>query len=40
LKNVWVYLTNPYGIDVCLVIGEHQGKDWSGFFEGHRLANG
>jgi len=40
LKNVWVYLTNPYGIDICLVVGEHQGNDWSGFFEGHRLASG
>lgn len=38
LKNVWVYLENPYSIDVCLVIGGHGGKDWSTFFEGHRLS--
>jgi len=37
LKNVWVYLKNPYGVDICLVIGEHEDGDWSDFFEGHRL---
>lgn len=37
LKNVWVYLNNPYGIDICLVIGDHEDSDWSDFFEGHRL---
>jgi len=36
-KNVWVYVANAYGIDVCFVIGEHQDGDWSGFFDGHRL---
>lgn len=37
LKNVWVYLKNPYDIDICLIIGEHKDGDWSDFFEGHRL---
>lgn len=37
LKNVWVYVQNPYGIDICLVIGEESSGDWSSFFEGHRL---
>jgi len=37
LKNVWVYLKNPYGIDICLVVGEHNGEDWSNYFEGQRL---
>lgn len=39
LKNVWVYLTNPCGIDICLVIGEEDGLDWSAFFDGHRLVS-
>ena len=38
LRNVWVYLENPCGIDICLVVGEHGGKDWSHFFAGHRLS--
>ncbi len=38
LKNVWVYLTNPYGIDICLVAGEYQDGDWSEFFSGNRLS--
>jgi hypothetical protein len=40
LKNVWVYLKNPYGIDICLVIGEEGDEDWCAFFEGHRLLKG
>ena len=34
---IWVYLTNPYGIDICVVIGEKRNGDWSDFFSGHRL---
>ncbi len=37
LKNVWVYVENPYGLDICFVVGEHTGEDWSSFFAGHRL---
>src|SRR6266511_2022352 len=37
LKNVWVYIQNPYGIDLCFVVGEYGDSDWSEFFEGHRL---
>jgi hypothetical protein len=40
LKNIWVYLTNPYGIDICVVIGEKRNGDWSDFFSGHRLLAG
>jgi hypothetical protein len=38
LKNVWVYLDNPYELDICLVLNE-PGSDWSSFFEGNRLAH-
>lgn len=38
LRNVWVYVQNSYGIDLCLVVGEHREGDWSAFFQGHRLS--
>jgi hypothetical protein len=38
LRNVWVYLDNPYGIDLCFVLNDSAGRaDWSPFFQGHRL---
>jgi hypothetical protein len=37
LKNIWVYVTNPYGLDLCFVVGEHKDGDWSKFFSGNRL---
>lgn len=38
LRNIWVYLENPYTIDVCLVINEFAAEsDWSDFFNGFRL---
>lgn len=37
LKNIWVYLENPYLVDVCLVINESSESDWSDFFKGCRL---
>ena len=36
-RNVWVYLANPYGIDVCLVLNEPSTADWSAYFDGHRI---
>jgi hypothetical protein len=36
-KNVWVYLDNPYQVDVCLVINEHGANDWSNYFKGDRI---
>jgi hypothetical protein len=39
LRNVWVYIKNPFNIDVCLVLNEPRDSDWSGFFEGHRLVS-
>jgi hypothetical protein len=37
LRNSWVYLENPYSIDVCLVINEFSEGDWSAFFKDCRL---
>lgn len=38
LRNVWLYLENPYQVDVCLVINEFEAdSDWSTFFAGCRL---
>jgi hypothetical protein len=37
LRNIWVYIENPYGIDICFVINEYKVDDWSSFFEGHQL---
>jgi hypothetical protein len=36
VKSVWVYLQNPYGIDVCLVLNRAKG-DWSNYFRKSRL---
>jgi 8-oxo-dGTP pyrophosphatase MutT (NUDIX family) len=36
-RNVWLYLENPYPIDVCLVLNEYTERDWSDFFQGYRL---
>jgi hypothetical protein len=36
-RNVWLYLENPYPIDVCLVLNEFTARDWSDFFQGCRL---
>ena len=37
LHNVWVYVQNPYSIDICFVVNEPVEGDWSDFFEGSRL---
>jgi hypothetical protein len=39
LKNIWVYVTNPYGLDLCFVVGEYKDGDWSKFFSGNRLTD-
>jgi hypothetical protein len=36
-KNAWVYLENPYQVDICLVINEHTETDWSSYFKGYRV---
>ncbi|HUV47244.1 MAG TPA: hypothetical protein VMW29_03860 [Candidatus Bathyarchaeia archaeon] len=36
-KNLWVYLTNSTGIDICLVLNEKRKPDWSNFFRNKKL---
>lgn len=36
-RNVWVYLENPYKLDLCLVINEYTASDWSEYFINHRI---
>jgi len=31
-NNVWVYLKNPYDLDICLVLNEWKKGDWGEFF--------
>lgn len=37
LHNVWVYVQNPYDLDICFVVNEPVEGNWSNFFEGSRL---
>lgn len=37
LYNIWVYIENSYGVDICFVLNGPREKDWSSFFKGHRL---
>lgn len=39
LRNLWIYLENPYNIDVCIVANEADEGDWSEFFKDSRLSN-
>lgn len=32
-----VYLVNPYGVDICFVVGEVNEGDWSHLSRGYRL---
>jgi hypothetical protein len=36
-RNIWIYLDNPYPLDVCLVFNEYAEGDWSDLFAGHRV---
>jgi hypothetical protein len=36
-RNVWVYLENPYNVDLCLVINEYTASDWSEYFKSYRI---
>lgn len=38
IKCVWVYISNQYGIDVCLVVNEDGGDDWCEYFKNKRLS--
>ena len=31
--NVWVYIKNPYGINICFVVGHRSKADWYKFLE-------
>ncbi len=37
LGNLWVYLKNSFGVDMCFVLNGPWEEDWSSFFNGHRL---
>ena len=37
LKNLWVYIKNPYNLDFCFVVNQYGGTDWNQFFKNHRL---
>jgi hypothetical protein len=37
LKQTWVYITNPFELDICLVLNEDNGSDWSEQFALTRL---
>ncbi len=37
LHNVWVYIQNPYGIDICFVVNEPTEGDWSEYFSESRI---
>jgi hypothetical protein len=39
LRNLWIYLENPYSIDVCVVANPYSPGDWSEFFKASRLAS-
>lgn len=36
-KNIWLYIENPYQIDICLVINEYAESDWSEYFNNSRI---
>lgn len=36
LRNLWVYVQNESGSDICLVLNE-KGDGWTKFFEGQRM---
>lgn len=36
LRNLWVYISNNAGIDICFVLNEI-GSGWTSFFEGCRI---
>jgi hypothetical protein len=36
-QNIWLYLQNPYTMDICLVLNDWSDHDWSGYFTGCRI---
>lgn len=37
MNNIWVYIKNDFGIDICFVLSGPSNSDWSKIFEGYRL---
>lgn len=37
LGNIWIYISNPYKLDICIVLGEDYEGDWSGYFRNNRI---
>lgn len=33
LKNIWVYIQNPYDVDICFVVGQSKNTDWYRFLK-------
>jgi hypothetical protein len=36
-KNIWIYVENPYNMDVCFVLNETSRSDWSSYFKESRI---
>lgn len=39
VRNVWIYIDNDSGIDICFVVNEDTGQEWSNYLNGHRLVD-
>lgn len=37
IKSLWVYLENPFDLDVCLVLNEYHATDWAHHFTNSRI---
>lgn len=37
IRNMWVYIQNGFGIDICFVLNESSSGDWSYQFENDRV---
>lgn len=39
-RSVWIYIKNNSDVEMCLVLNEDRGRDWSKFFTPYRLGSG
>jgi len=37
LRNIWIYIENPYNVDICFVLNESSNSDWSFYFKDSRI---
>lgn len=37
INNIWIYMKNPLGIDICYVLNPGDDPDWSPFFKDSRF---